>query len=398
MGKILSLTLALAMTLSLVTGAVLADGPQVNAGEEYCFSSSDFGEEGLTGACITGVPETGKVRLGSREIRAGDILTAGQMDNLVYCSAQGQNAQAQVTYLPIYSNSVRAEETITVSVLKKENAAPTAKDGKLETYKNLENKGVLEAEDPEGEQLTFTLVEKPKRGEVVVSADGSFTYTPKRNRVGEDHFTFVAQDPHGAKSNEATITVKIMKPLDSNTYKDVTTGQFEALWMKNKGLYSGFQVAGEECFGPDEQVSRGDFLAMVMELLEVPVDKDMQVSGFADEGEAAQWLRPYLAAAMRLGVASGSQTDGEVVFRPNDPITGAEAAVMLENVLLLPAGEQAETGAPAWAEDAVAAMSQAGVEVSKLSGHLTRLDAAKLLYSASHLAESAPGLEVFRVN
>ena len=56
---------------------------------------------------------------------------------------------------------------------------------------------------------------------------------------------------------------------------------------------------------------------------------------------------------------SGSREGGKVVFRPNDVITSAEAAVMLQNVLLLPvsASTTAEAVAPAWAQDSVQALS-----------------------------------------
>lgn len=287
---------------------------------------------------------------------------------------------------------------MTISIRKKENLPPVAKSSTLETYKNLENQGVLDACDPEGEALTYTLVKPPKRGTVVIQEDGTFTYTPKKNKVGKDSFTFTVTDPQGAVSEEATVSIEIRKPLDASTYQDVTTGQFEAMWLKNTGLLVGSTIVGESCFYPDAQVSRGDFLAMAMKLLEIPLDDSLTTSGFADEDTAAQWLLPYLATAMRLGVISGSQRAGQAVFRPNDPITGAEAAVMLENMLLLPADGALQTAAPDWAAEAVQAMAQAGVSVSAPGDELTRMEAAKMLYAVSKISAEAPGLEVFHSN
>ena len=87
-----------------------------------------------------------------------------------------------------------------------------------------------------------------------------------------------------------------------------------------------------------------------------------------------------------------------MVFRPNDAITGAEAAVMLQNVLLLPvpASKTEEVAAPAWAQDSVQAMTAGGVCLPDADASVTRLDAAVMLYRVSKLAETAPGLEVFR--
>ena len=396
--------LAVWLTLSVLCTLLPAAGAaEVETGAVYCFQSADFqagSEDTLTGICVTGVPgpSVGRVLLGSRVICPGDILTVGQLDNMTFSPASNVSQEAQITYLPICGSRVEEAAVMTISIRKKENKPPVAQDGKLETYKNLENTGTLSASDPEGGELTYTLVSQPKRGDVVINQDGTFTYTPRKNKVGKDSFTFTVTDPEGAVSNEAVVELQILKPLDSSAYKDVESGQFEAMWMRNTGLFTGTQVAGEHCFGPDETVSRGEFLAMAMKLLEIPLDKDLTASGFADQGEADRWLLPYLATAMRLGVVSGSRKDGQVVFRPNDPITGAEAAVLLDNILQLPAGDAQETGAPNWAASAVQAMSGAGVAGENPNGHLTRLEAASMLYAVSKLADQAPGLEVFRRN
>lgn len=393
-----ALVLAAVLMCTLAPTAMAAE---VSTDAVYCFQSADFPtgtSAELTGICVTSVPEAsqGLVRLGSRVIRPGDILTKEQMATMTFHPTATQDQEAQITYLPICEDRVEREAVMTLSIFKKENKAPVAQDSSLETYKNLENTGTLSVTDPEGGKLTFTLVKEPKRGEVKLAEDGTFTYTPKKNKVGKDSFTFTATDESGAVSNEATVSIQILKPLDSETYKDVTSGQFEALWMKNTGLFSGGQVAGQACFGPNEAVSRGDFLAMVMKLLEIPVEDTAASSGFADEGEAESWLLPYLATAMRLGVVSGSREDGQVVFRPNDSITAAEAAVMLQNVLLLPKGDFTDTAAPAWAQDAVAAMAGSGITFATASGNITRMEAAQILYQVSKLAKTAPGLEVFQ--
>ncbi len=381
----ISLAMSLMMLLSSVVVAV-----DVDSGSQYCFQSQEFEvvaskEVELTGVMITSVPssEQGTVQLGNRVIRSGDFLTEQQLDNLVFIAGSENSQSAQLCYLPIYGNQVEQEAVVTISIIKKENQAPVVTDSTFETYKNLENKGKLNAKDPEGESMNFNLVSKPRRGEVVLHEDGTFTYTPKKNKVGKDSFTFTATDAQGAASAEHTVNIEILKPLQANLYRDVTTGQFEAMWMANTGLYAGSTVAGECCFGPEEQVSRGDFLAMTMKLLEVPVDTHLTASGFADEEDAASWLRPYMATAMRIGVVSGNESEGKVVFRPNDPITGAEAAVILDYFLDVPCDGSVDTNAPKWAQDAVQVMSVMGVSVNEPTQPISRLEAAKLLYAAS---------------
>ena len=55
-----------------------------------------------------------------------------------------------------------------------------------------------------------------------------------------------------------------------------------------------------------------------------------------------------------------------------------------------------DDAAPAWAQDSLQAMSAGGVTVPAAEASITRLDAAIMLYQVSKLAETAPGLEVFR--
>ena len=175
----------LAAALCLTSLCVGASALEVDCDTTYCFSAEDFaGEEPLAGICVTGLPdaETGTVMLGSRVIRPGDILTAKQLAQLTFSPLQTTTGQdAVVTYLPIYENRVAAEVSVTISVLGKTNQPPVAEDMLLETYKNLPNEGKLKVNDPEGKALVYSVIRQPKRGDVSIQEDGSFTYTPKKN-------------------------------------------------------------------------------------------------------------------------------------------------------------------------------------------------------------------------
>lgn len=371
------------------------------------FSSELQEETGmiLTGVFITGVPDQaqGVLRLGSRIIVPGDVLSAPQLEQLTLESNSPTQQEAVCTYLPIYGSTVAKEASLTLTLKGTQDQPPKATDSTLETYKNMENTGKFDVTDEEGGALTFTIVRQPRRGTVTVQEDGTFLFTPKKNKVGKDYFIYTATDAAGNVSNEATVTIEILKATDDRQYSDMTreTGRFEAMWMKNAGLFEGVQVADCLCFQPEASITRGEFLVMTMKLLNIPAEDAQTTSGFADEGEAPEWLRPYLVSAMRLGIAAGSpeaEAENAPVFRPNDPITRAEAAVMLQNILLLadsPTVSLSEE-VPAWAADAASALSQAGVTLSINGDALCRRDAAIALYQVSKLMDTAPGLEVFR--
>ncbi len=386
----------------LLFGAIPTLAAEVDCDTVYCYSSEDFPEE-MVGICITGLPDpnVGTVMLGTRVLRPGDILTADSLTKMTFLPLRTQEDKtAQLTYLPIYENAVKAATTMSIAVLGKEDKAPVAQDFTLETYKNLPNQGKLKVADPEGEKLTYTVVRSPKRGELTISADGSFLYTPKKNKVGVDSFTYTATDPAGNVSREATVTIQILKPTDSSRYTD-TVGldcRFEAEWLRNSGLFVGESIGDAACFQPEKLVSRGDFLAMVVKALDIPVEGGSD----AVPEDTPQWLKPYLAAALRSGLTAGWPQSEDGSFDADAPITGAEAAVMLQNVLDLTISQQTleqeqteNEEVPAWAEMSLTALKEYGVDLPA-DKQLQRQDVAETLYQVSILALDAPGMAVIR--
>ncbi len=386
-------------TLVGISGSALA--AQVDCDSVYCFSQADFSneEEPLRGICITDLPQaqTGTVMLGQRVLQKGDILTAAQLEQLVFCPLRTESdATATVTYLPIYENRVETAATATISIRGKEDLPPVAQDSSLETYKNLPNKGTLKANDPEGCALTYTVIRQPKRGTVTVSPDGSFEYAPKKNKVGVDSFTYTATDPAGKVSREATVTIQILKPTAGKQYADTvgTDCRFEAEWLRNTGLFVGESIGGQSCFQPEKTVSKGEFLTMLVNTLKIPTDNAQTT---AMEQQVPQWLKPYMAAALRSGLLDGLEQ-----LEMEAPITGAEAAVMLQNALDLQVGadalEQAasqEDGTPQWAKAALTALQYHGIALDPTQA-MTRAAVAKALYQADYLALTAPGVQVIR--
>ena len=210
--------------------------------------------------------------------------------------------------------------------------------------------------------------------------DGSFTYTPNKNKVGVDSFTFTATDPAGNVSREATVTIQILKPTDARQYQDTSADcRFEAEWMRNTGLFVGESVAGEQCFYPEKELSRGQFLSMLMKTLDVKPERQETATQ-----NAPAWLQPYLAAANRAGLTANLEDLDS--WNWDAPITGKEAAVMVQNALDLESNET----------EAVAVMAENGIEL-QTEEVVTRAQGAKLLYKVSALSVDAPGMAVLRM-
>lgn len=400
--KLKNLLCAFAAMLCLGAPVLQVSAAEVECDAAYCFSAADFSaEENLAGICITGLPEAGAgtVMLGQRVLRPGDVLTAEQIAQVTFYPLQTEtDLHAQMTYLPIYKDRVESVTVMSLAVIGKTDQAPVAEDSAMETYKNLPNEAVLKVKDPEGKALTFTVTRQPRRGDVVIREDGSFHYTPKKNKVGIDSFTYTATDPAGNVSREATVTVTITKPTDAAQYTD-TAGEscrFAAEWMKNTGIFVSESVGGNRCFRPEQDVSRGEFLTMLVSVLELEPDEEVAYTGF--EGENPDWLRPYLAAAMRSGLVSGLPNVETLDMAT--AISGAEAAVMLQNALDLSCAAETVTTdgnpVPQWAADAMRTLDEHGI-VLEAERCLTRADAAQVMYQVSLLAPEAPGAIALRM-
>ena len=179
--------------------------------------------------------------------------------------------------------------------------------------------------------MTYTVIRQPKRGTVEIHSDGSFTYTPKKHKVGVDSFIYTATDPAGKVSREATVTITILKPTDAMQYQDTIGNdcRFAAEWMRHTGIFSGENLADKVCFGPDKEVTRGEFVTMLVKTLDIPVEEGLVYTGYTDE--VPVWLQPYLAAAVRSGLVAG--LENPEVFGAGEIISTAEAAVMVANGL-----------------------------------------------------------------
>ena len=358
----LSLFLALVCLGSL---AVPASAAETDCDAIYCFHPADFSEEeNFAGIWVMGLPHEGTVTLGDRVIRPGDVLTAQQTAQLTYEPIRKEeDSTAQLMYLPIFTDRVEAAATMAIDVFGKKDQAPVAEDSALETYKNLPNEGLLKVTDAEGQPLTFTITRQPKRGTLTLREDGSFLYEPQKNKVGTDSFTYTATDPAGNTSREATVTITIVKPTDAKQYTD-TAGhacRFAAEWMKNTGIFTAESIGGNGCFQPGKEVSRGEFVSMLVGALNLELDEEV-ATGFSDD--CAPWLKPYLAAAMRSGLMTGWIEEDS--FQGDVIITGTEAAAMIQNAL--------DLAEPMVLPDA----------------NLTRAEAAIAIYQVAQLMNDAP--------
>ncbi len=88
------------------------------------------------------------------------------------------------------------------------NTEPTAQDDSVTASQNQPLNIKLNANDADGDNLSFTIVDDPSNGQLgnVNPSTNTVTYTPDEDYSGEDNFTFIVNDGT-IDSNDATISI-----------------------------------------------------------------------------------------------------------------------------------------------------------------------------------------------
>ena len=425
--KIMALAAALALTAACVLhtsaflfgsdradspGAVAAFSKNGTTDRVISFSADDFVVEGskeLDSILITELPalESGVLTLGGDELALGSAVAVSALNGLRFHPLTTPTvAVTSFTFTPCFTDGSAGEDvTVGLYLLTAENGVPVAENLELSTYKNVAVTGQFAATDPEGDLLTFRLVDKPARGSVTLSeAEGGteFVYTPYENKTGKDSFTYVAVDAVGNTSAPATVKIRIEKAKTTVTYADMSgnAAYKSAIRLAEEGIFVGECMNGEYFFRPDQPVTRSEFVAMAMKAAGQEALTTISRTGFADDEAIPTWAKGYVASGLKAGVVKGTiGEEGRIVFQGSSPVTRAEASVLLDRVLNVtevssPVSYADSETAPAWAYQSAVNLETAGVlrtdanGALSLSDSLTRADAAELLAGALDLLEA----------
>lgn len=281
-----------------------------------------------------------------------------------------------------------------------ENAAPIAEDLTLTTYKDVAIFSRFAAVDPEGDLVTFQVVDSPARGQVSMDENdpAAFTYTPYEGKKGKDSFTYVAIDANGNTSKPAKVKITIQKQSTSVSYSDMAgdPSLYAALHLAEAGVYTGRKVGTLYCFDPEAAFTREEFLAMAMTAAGDAPLENVTLTGFYDDDDISAWAKGYVSAALMVGTVRGSRnSEGQTVFAPGSAVTCGEAAVIIDRLLAI--GDVAGTAstfsvetAPAWAYQSAVNMEAVSVlsSSSDLSKPLTHAEAAVMLSAMLDVLDS----------
>ncbi len=283
-----------------------------------------------------------------------------------------------------------------------QNGRPIAKNLELSTFKGIAINGKMSATDPDGDTVTFEIMDMPKKGTVEAQNDGSFVYTPKDGKKGADSFTYTAVDSYGNRSEKATVSISIQKQSVKITYSDMqgNSSYYSALVLADEGIFLGEKLGGAYFFRPDASVTRSEFLAMCLGITGEEMLEGITRTGFYDDAGIPMWAKPYVSTGLMAGVITGYRNpDGRLVFSSEEPITFSEAAVILNNVLRLTDVVSVmaveDEAAPVWAYQAAVNLTACSIlpplGTASYTETVTRAEAADMLASSLALLQARDG-------
>jgi large repetitive protein len=186
------------VALTVAAPGVLANDTDVDAGATLSVASSTQPEHGTVAVSADG--------------------------GLTYTPAANYSGADSFTYTTTDGTGT-ANDTATVQIdVGAVNDAPVAHDDAATLVEDqvLTGSSVLGNDnDIDGGSLTATLVTGPSSGSLVLSADGTYAYTPNANFNGVDTFTYRASDG-GAQSNVVTVSLSVGAANDAPTAADDT--------------------------------------------------------------------------------------------------------------------------------------------------------------------------------
>jgi hypothetical protein len=168
----------------------------------------------------------------------------------------------------------------------------------------------------------------------------------------------------------ATVSLSVSLCGTDVTYADMENSRAynSALELTEEGIMSGVQVGDQYYFYPENHVTREEFLVMAMHAIGISEVPECKATSFADDADIEEGMKGYVAMAHSLGYIQGSAENGSLYFRPDQTLTRAEAAVILERMLGLEDAKYVPTFAdhqmiPVWAADAIFALHEAGIMI-----------------------------------
>ncbi len=360
-------------------------------GSAVCFTQEDFLNNTKLESPwikITSLPNesSGSLMLGSTKVSLGQKISWNNLDLLRFVA---KNDITECSFCFTTDGNY-----VTECIIKQADDignTPVTEGGGIAavTHSDISCHGILQASDADGDILMYEISSYPANGIISITdvRQGTFVYTPYEGFCGVDSFTYRVRDEMGNYSDVCQVSLEVIERSFTDVFADMDEhfAHSAALSAVDDGYMTCISENGRLYFDPDEQITRGEYLTAVMTALGSPKLSHAKTV-FADDNEIKSEHSGYVKAAYKLGIIKGKETDAGLLFSPNEPVTRAEAAAILNRIL----GAEGEESTDVWASSDVSALTKLGImnvaeEDGSLSLPLTRAEAAHMLFVTKNI-------------
>lgn len=134
------------------------------------------------------------------------------------------------------------------------NSSPEAASSNFSVDEDTSVVEYAEASDPEGDDISFSIIGEPANGSVSITPEGQFTYQPDADFNGQDSFTFKVEDSYGG-SSEGSVSITINSVNDAPTATNVSLTT--AVDSSVSGSFNASDVDGDELTYENTNPSNG---------------------------------------------------------------------------------------------------------------------------------------------
>lgn len=267
--------------------------------------------------------EDGRLCLNGTDVIEGQTVTAASLDKLVFVPANGaESAEFKIKCSADGWSDI--EIPCRISVTDGVNGTPTLNAVSSETVSGICCVASPRIYDPDGDQTSLNAVTYPQNGSVWVS-DNKIYYTPNDGFIGTDTMTVTVTDIYGNTSPETTVTFNVSRNTYAIRFADMknNAAHAAAVSLAEKSVVAFTRKDGEYYFSPQSNVSRMDFVVMLLTAGGVTPDTGVQVSlKFDDTDGIASAKLKYLKKAAEMGLIRMSDKS----FSPEGGVTRMAAA------------------------------------------------------------------------
>lgn len=282
-------------------------------------------------------PSEGELLLMGEPVNEGDTVVGTLISSLEFIPRGSHVTSSEFKFS---EGDSRYELTGEIFILEKVNSSPTVRDisvGKyVSAYTDISYKGHLSGYDPDGDQIEYMIVKYPQNGIIILDADhGEYEYHPNSGFTGKDTFKYVIIDQYGAYSAAETVVVNVDSIGEDEKYVDMENSKsyVEAISLARSGILGGREVGGRLMFLPDEKMTRGEFISVILSCCDIELKNTTVRTVFADDSDIHQSIKPAVAAAYELGYVDPVSENGRLYFKPDEYITVAECAAIINRIL-----------------------------------------------------------------